>query len=59
MTTVTVELSLEELSMIGYALKEMGSRRAEQALDRGQPNTDAKAHWDLADRVYSQAKQVK
>jgi hypothetical protein len=47
-----VELTIEELDMIGYALKEMANVRACNAIDRGQPTTNADQHWKLAAKIY-------
>lgn len=48
-----IELTDDEASMAIYALKEMGNRRAEQAIEFQQPELHAEsaAHYRLADKI--------
>lgn len=52
---IIIEVTPEEAAMIGYALKEMGSKRAEQAIDRDSADLmqESRAHFALANRIYA------
>lgn len=49
-----IELTEDQVNMVAYALKEMGSKRAEQAIERRQPELrmEADRHFKLAETVY-------
>ncbi len=52
---LNVDLTHNEIAMIRYALKEIGSRRAEQALDRSDESLreEARQHFDLSGRIFN------
>lgn len=52
--TYKIELTEDEVNMAAYALKEMGSRRQEQSIERSDAslNHEATRHFKLAARVY-------
>lgn len=52
--TFKIELTEDQVNMVAYALKEMGSKRAEQAIEWRKPElrTEADRHFKLAESVY-------
>lgn len=55
---IQIEITPEEAAMIGYALKEVGNKRAEQAIDwnNNAMRQEARMHYDLSNRVYAATK---